>query len=408
MHTLETRVGCGRRRLVGVALRDASGSTAPDRSSRSRCVRRTPTELRLRGERERTPTSGARRDGHLQRRRAAGGRPWRGDRAFSAPATITATATDRAGLRGDRAARRSAVEPAGRPPRTQPTKVPIRIGGRGQAAPPSCAIAATARGAGRQARASAGVARPGGHLEAAGLPAPGERARRAAAPVPAKLRRAGQAAQRSPSPADARRRVRCRRRSTIAPQARPPLRRGRWRSARASARLDRTRHRHHGRRDRSVRRARARAVLAPLRRADADPAPVARGGGGRRARRRLGGRRTASRRGATRPATSSSPSPPRPAARRAPTVILQGHLDIVCERDPDSPYDPRAGPDRRRPRRRLAARRGHDARRRRRRRDRRDARARRGRGRAARAARAADDRRGGGRASPARTRSTPR
>ena len=28
---------------------------------------------------------------------------------------------------------------------------------------------------------------------------------------------------------------------------------------------------------------------------------------------------------------------------RAPTVILQGHLDIVCERDPDSPYDPRAG-----------------------------------------------------------------
>ena len=28
---------------------------------------------------------------------------------------------------------------------------------------------------------------------------------------------------------------------------------------------------------------------------------------------------------------------------RAPTVILQGHLDIVCERDPASPYDPRAG-----------------------------------------------------------------
>ncbi len=27
----------------------------------------------------------------------------------------------------------------------------------------------------------------------------------------------------------------------------------------------------------------------------------------------------------------------------APTVILQGHLDIVCERDPDSPNDPRAG-----------------------------------------------------------------
>ena len=24
-------------------------------------------------------------------------------------------------------------------------------------------------------------------------------------------------------------------------------------------------------------------------------------------------------------------------------MILQGHLDMVCERDPDSPYDPRAG-----------------------------------------------------------------
>ena len=24
-------------------------------------------------------------------------------------------------------------------------------------------------------------------------------------------------------------------------------------------------------------------------------------------------------------------------------MILQGHLDIVCERDPASPYDPRAG-----------------------------------------------------------------
>jgi dipeptidase D len=27
----------------------------------------------------------------------------------------------------------------------------------------------------------------------------------------------------------------------------------------------------------------------------------------------------------------------------APTVSLQGHLDIVCERDPGSPYDPREG-----------------------------------------------------------------
>ena len=27
----------------------------------------------------------------------------------------------------------------------------------------------------------------------------------------------------------------------------------------------------------------------------------------------------------------------------APTVVLQSHLDMVCERDPDSPYDPRKG-----------------------------------------------------------------
>lgn len=27
----------------------------------------------------------------------------------------------------------------------------------------------------------------------------------------------------------------------------------------------------------------------------------------------------------------------------APTVVLQSHLDMVCERDPDSDYDPRAG-----------------------------------------------------------------
>ena len=32
-----------------------------------------------------------------------------------------------------------------------------------------------------------------------------------------------------------------------------------------------------------------------------------------------------------------------PGREGAPTVILQGHLDMVCERDPDSPYDPRAG-----------------------------------------------------------------
>ena len=35
--------------------------------------------------------------------------------------------------------------------------------------------------------------------------------------------------------------------------------------------------------------------------------------------------------------------PATPGREHAPAVILQGHLDIVCERDPDSPNDPRAG-----------------------------------------------------------------
>jgi len=35
--------------------------------------------------------------------------------------------------------------------------------------------------------------------------------------------------------------------------------------------------------------------------------------------------------------------PATPGREGAPTVVLQGHLDMVCERDPDSPYDPRAG-----------------------------------------------------------------
>jgi dipeptidase D len=35
--------------------------------------------------------------------------------------------------------------------------------------------------------------------------------------------------------------------------------------------------------------------------------------------------------------------PATPGRERAATVILQGHLDMVCEREPDSPYDPRAG-----------------------------------------------------------------
>ena len=35
--------------------------------------------------------------------------------------------------------------------------------------------------------------------------------------------------------------------------------------------------------------------------------------------------------------------PASPGREDAPTVVLQSHLDMVCERDPTSPYDPRAG-----------------------------------------------------------------
>jgi len=35
--------------------------------------------------------------------------------------------------------------------------------------------------------------------------------------------------------------------------------------------------------------------------------------------------------------------PATPGREDAPAVILQGHLDMVCEREPDSPYDPREG-----------------------------------------------------------------
>jgi dipeptidase D len=35
--------------------------------------------------------------------------------------------------------------------------------------------------------------------------------------------------------------------------------------------------------------------------------------------------------------------PATPGRERAPVVVLQSHLDMVCERDPDSPYDPCAG-----------------------------------------------------------------
>jgi dipeptidase D len=35
--------------------------------------------------------------------------------------------------------------------------------------------------------------------------------------------------------------------------------------------------------------------------------------------------------------------PATPGRKDAPTLVLQGHLDMVCEREPDSPYDPREG-----------------------------------------------------------------
>jgi len=35
--------------------------------------------------------------------------------------------------------------------------------------------------------------------------------------------------------------------------------------------------------------------------------------------------------------------PPSPGREAAPTVVLQAHLDMVCEREPDSAYDPREG-----------------------------------------------------------------
>ena len=42
-------------------------------------------------------------------------------------------------------------------------------------------------------------------------------------------------------------------------------------------------------------------------------------------------------------ATSSSCVPAAPGREPTPTVALQAHLDMVCERDPESPYDPREG-----------------------------------------------------------------
>ena len=75
----------------------------------------------------------------------------------------------------------------------------------------------------------------------------------------------------------------------------------------------------------------------------------------------------------------------------APVLVLQGHLDMVCERLPGQPLRSGRGQDRPCSRRRLADRRRDDARRGQRHRDRRDDGAGRGRIAAARPAGAADD-----------------
>ena len=87
---------------------------------------------------------------------------------------------------------------------------------------------------------------------------------------------------------------------------------------------------------------RAPLVLGALRDADENRAPVTPGGAGDRACSRVG-----------RPAGFELEQdagrnlvvrvPATPGRENAPTVVLQGHLDIVCERDPSSPNDPAEG-----------------------------------------------------------------
>ena len=67
------------------------------------------------------------------------------------------------------------------------------------------------------------------------------------------------------------------------------------------------------------------------------------GGAGSRARSRLGSGARLRDGGRTTRATSSCAFPASDGREGAPTVVLQAHLDMVCERDPDSPYDPREG-----------------------------------------------------------------
>ena len=141
----------------------------------------------------------------------------------------------------------------------------------------------------------------------------------------------------------------------------------------------------------------AGCVLGALRAADHDRPAVPPRGAGDRARAAPGARRTVT--GSAQDAARNLvfDVPATDGRESAPTVVLQGHLDMVCERQPDSPNDPAEGRIELVSRRRLADRERDDARRRRRRRDRRDDGARRRRLAAARAAPAADDGRRGGR-----------
>ena len=94
---------------------------------------------------------------------------------------------------------------------------------------------------------------------------------------------------------------------------------------------------------RRSRRSRARARLDALPRADADPPAAEAGRAGARARARLGNGSAV----ATEVDAEGNVVvrvPPSAGREDGPTVVLQSHLDMVCERDPESPFDPRTGP----------------------------------------------------------------
>ena len=296
-----------------------SGSTPPRRSCGSPASAVTPTEhaCTTSGERRRVRRSPDLVISDGARGAAA---PERADRAFTAPATVTATATDRAG---------SAPRPRRRPRRSDPpTARPARAthGAPRHAPCDPGATTAAAAGAARARRSparrrtarrsrSAGSRAPAGAWRRRGLPAPGGRARRAAAPAPSSCAAPGGCPpltvvgrRSSPGPVQATvdvARKRGRRYAQVRPR-RPRV--GRLTAARPPGIMAGG--------DRSLQRAGARAVLAPLRGAHADPAR-------RRTRRTAAvahvvawadGARLRDAR-ATRPATSSSTSPPRPGAR---------------------------------------------------------------------------------------------